>query len=84
MTMNEWHRVREALDDPRWDFRTVAGIARDTGLDPERVKCLLDRHRPEIRQTLSQDRKKIFTLKSRPMKVREVIADLLMFAGNRF
>ena len=84
MTMNEWHRVRKALDDPKWDFRTVAGIARETGLDPERVKRLLDRHRSEIRQTLSRDRKMIYTLKSRPRKLREVIADLQMFAGGVF
>lgn len=82
--MDEWNRVREALDDPRWDFRTVEGIARDTGLDPERVRCLLDRHRSEIRQTLFRDRKKIYTLKSRPRKLREVLADLQMFAGGMF
>ena len=82
--MNEWSRVREALDDPKWDFRTVAGIARDTGLDPKRVKRLLDRHRSEVRQTLSRDRKKIYTLRSRPRKLREVIAELQMFAGGVF
>ena len=82
--MNEWCRVREALDDPKWDFRTVAGIARDTGLDPRRVKRLLDRHHSEIRQTLSRDRKKIYTLRSRPRKLREVIAELQMFAGGVF
>ena len=82
--MNEWRRVRKALDDPRWDFRTEAGIARDTGLDPGRVKRLLDRHRSEIRQTMSRDRRSIYTLKSRPMKVREVIANLQMFAGSSF
>ena len=84
MTMNEWSRVREALDDPRWDFRTVEGIARDTGLDPERIERLLDRHRPETRQTLTRNRKKMYTLKSRPRKLREVIADLHMFASGVF
>lgn len=82
--MGEWRRVRKALEDPRWDFRTVEGIARDAGLDPARVKRLLDRHRSETRQTVSRDRKIIYTLKSRPMKMREVIADLQMFAGGTF
>ena len=32
----EWTKVHAALADPKWDFRTVGGIARETGLDPER------------------------------------------------
>ena len=84
MIVSEWRRVRKALEDPRWDFRTVDGIARDAALDPERVKRLLDRHRSEFRQTISRDRKMIYTLKSRPIKMREVIADLQMFAGSTF
>ena len=43
--MNDWSKVHMALDDPKWDFRTVTGIVKDTGLDRERVECLLDQHR---------------------------------------
>lgn len=82
--MDEWSRVHSALDDPKWDFRTVEGIVRDTGLEPERVKRLLDRHRSEIRQRMSRDRRIIYTLKSRPMKMREIIADLQVYASKSF
>ena len=82
MTDNGWPKVHAALQNPRWDFRTVSGIARDTGLDPGHVARMLKMHRPEIRQTLSRDRRKIYTLKSRPRKMREVIADLQVFASN--
>ena len=80
--MNEWSRVHLALKDPKWDFRTVTGIAKDTGLDQVRVKRLLDQHRPEIRQAMSRDGRIIYTLKSRPMKIREVIANLQVFASK--
>ena len=82
--MDEWSRVHSALGDPKWDFRTVEGIVRDTGLEPERVKRLLDRHRSEIRQRMSRDRRIIYTLKSRPMKMREIIADLQVYASKSF
>ena len=84
MNMSEWSRVHSALEDPKWDFRTVEGIARDTGLEPERVKRLLDQHRSEIRQRMSRDRRIIYTLKSRPMKMRDIIDDLQVYASKSF
>ena len=77
-----WAAVRSALSNPQWDFRTVSGIARDTGLPPERVHHLLEAHRTEIRQTISRDRRPVYTLKSRPMKMREVVADLHLYASK--
>ncbi len=34
--------VAAALEDPRWDFRTVAGIAREIGASREVVEKMLD------------------------------------------
>jgi hypothetical protein len=34
--------VMEALEDPRYRWRTVAGIARQTGLTPKEVLAALD------------------------------------------
>ena len=80
--MNDWSRVHMALEDPKWDFRTVKGIAKDTGLDRERVECLLDQHRPKLRQTVARDGQPVFTLKDRPRKMREIFADIRMFASK--
>lgn len=77
----EWSKVLAALADPRWDFRTIGGIARVTGLDPGRVEHLIRRHRSEVRQTLSRDRE-IYTLGSRPRKLREIVADIQMYASQ--
>ena len=82
--MNDWSRVHTALEDPEWDFRTVTGIVKDTGLDRECVERVLDTHRPEIRQTLSRDGQIIYTLRSRPKKMREIFADIRLFASKSF
>ena len=82
MSDNGWPEIRAALQDPRWDFRTVTGIARETGFDPARVERVLEMHRSEIRQVAARNRQKIYTLKSRPKKMREVIADLQVFVSN--
>ena len=76
MDAGEWARVHAALGDPTWDFRTVKGIAEETGLNPERVQKLLDRHPSEVRWTWSRNRRQIYTLRSRPPKIREIIADI--------
>ena len=79
---HEWSKVHAALADPRWDFRTIRGIARVTRLDPGRVEYLIRRHRSEVRQTLSRNREILYTLRSRPKKLREIVADIQMFASQ--
>ena len=79
-----WPAVRAALANPQWDFRTIAGIVKETGLSEYEVCRELEEHRPEIRQTLSRDRQPLFTLKSRPRKLRETLADLRLFASKSF
>lgn len=50
--MNEQSQVVQsifsALDDPRWEWRTVAGISSDTGLSPEEVRRVLNEQRDQI------------------------------------
>ena len=77
-----WTAVRSALSDPRWDFRTVRGIVKDTGLSEGLVRQLLDEHRSEVRQTVSRDRRRVYTLNSRPRKIREVVPDLRQFTSK--
>ena len=76
---DDWLKVQAALEKSEWDFRTVEGIARDTQLEPGRIELLLRSNRSRVRQTLSRDRRVIYTLKSRPKKLREVFADIQTF-----
>ena len=78
----DWRKVHEALKDSRWDFRTIGGISRQTGLERDRVMELIEQHRSEVRQTVSRKREALYTLASRPRKIREIMADLQRFASN--
>ena len=78
----DWRKVHEAIADSRWDFRTVGGISRQTGLGQDRVRQLLKQHRSEVRQNLSGNREAVYTLASRPMKMREILANIQRFARN--
>ena len=79
-----WSQVRSALTESEWDFRTADGVARDTGLDPKRVKEVIGLHRSEVRQTISRDGTIIYAHRSKPVKVREVIAQMQRFASKAF
>ena len=78
----DWAKVQAALANPAWDFRTVDGITRDTSLPRERVERVLRRNRSMVRRAVSRDRRAVYTLKSRPKKLREFFADVLTFASR--
>jgi hypothetical protein len=80
----EWERVHEALSDPRWDFRTVDGIARSTGLSEEEVAAILDRYKDEVRQSVVPDRhgRALYTLRSRPKKAQEWLAEIRAYLAK--
>ncbi len=77
--------VTDALADERWDFRTVDGIARQTGLDPPEVQQILDEHPDLFRRSYldSEDGKALYTLATRPEKLRERVAELKSFLAKR-
>ena len=44
-----WARVRSALANPKWRFgRTVKGLAKESGLDPQQVEDILVRHQSDV------------------------------------
>ena len=46
--VEEWNRVKRALLDPKWDFRTIDGIADETGIKRQTISELLEEHQKEI------------------------------------
>lgn len=68
-------RVMEALADDRWDFRTIQGIAQQTGLPADAVEEVLTNSEDVRRSDApSPDGHWLFALKSRPVSVRESLA----------
>ena len=88
---DDWARVRAALANPDWDFRTVDGIARETRLPREHVERLLQGHGTAVRRAVSRRWRArgwqfVYTLRSRPTRFRarfrEVVDNILTFAGQ--
>ena len=77
--------VLEAVEDERWDFRTVDGIVRQTGLAPELVQQILDTHPDLFRRSFvsGEDGKALYTLATRPEKLRERLAEIQQYLAKR-
>ena len=73
-----WKKILDALADPQWEFRTVEGIARQTGLQSGEVAQLLKQHRSEVRIAPILDRKDrvLYTDKSRRRTWREILWEI--------
>lgn len=67
--------VFEALDDPRWSWRTVSGIADSTGLTPEAIKAILMKHRELMRTAVSEKFGPIYQLIEREEPPEEKFTD---------
>lgn len=65
--------VMVALADPEWEFRTVEGIARTTGLDIPTVRHVLRKRAAHIRGPLVPDPagRELYTLESRKISLKE-------------
>lgn len=67
--------VFKALDDSRWSWRTLDGIAESTGLDVDTVKSILLHHRGLIRIDVSKQFGPIFQLIERDDPPEEKFID---------
>lgn len=81
-----WDRIGQALSDPKWDFRTVPGLAKATDLSEREVRALLTAHSDQVRQSAVPDRqgRALYTLRSRPKKIREILAEIRAYAAKSF
>ena len=69
-------RVIEALDDDRFDFRTVQGLSEALGVSEEAVQRILDDHEDLVRVSAAPGRngEALYTLRARPVTARESLA----------
>jgi len=76
-------RVRGALSNQKWDFRTIDGIARDTGLSREQVEGVLADHQDLFRQShLTRNGEPLYTLREKRESLRERYAELRDFIAS--
>ena len=81
--MDDALRVLRALSNPKWDFRTIGGIARDTKLSREQVEQVLADHQDLFRQSrLTHNGEPLYTLLDKPETLRERYAGLRDFIAS--
>ncbi len=80
-----WAKILPALEDTRWDFRTVAGLARETGIGAETIQHVLGQHQEDVRKSPDWGNRGrfLYTLKSRRMTLREILADMQFFITGK-
>jgi hypothetical protein len=74
-------RVFEALEDERWDFRTVPALAKSAELPEDHVRAVLRRYPQFIRQSFVPDSRgrALYTLASKGAGLREWYATARAF-----
>jgi|ERR1700733_12322194 len=78
--------VLQALADEKWDFRTIDGISKETGLAPDQVERILRSYPEFVRRSPVRDRigRPIYTLQSRKMKSQEKKALIRLLLTKSF
>jgi hypothetical protein len=74
-------RVIEALDDPRWDFRTIPGLVKSTDLPEHVVRDILNCYSQFVRRSPVPDAqgRELYTLVSKGGGLREWYATTRAF-----
>jgi hypothetical protein len=69
--------VAKALEDPNWDWRTVKGVADDTGLTEERVRALLESSTSVLRSSVPDKKgRSLYTTRQHYKKRRSFLDSL--------
>ena len=80
-----WEKILGALNNPKWDFRTVEGIAKETSLSPEVIQKQLDEHESEVRSFLWKGKQRtVYRSRSRGRTLREIVSHMQTFASQSF
>jgi hypothetical protein len=77
-------QVFQALSDPLWEFRTVSGIAKETGLPSATVERIIAAHGDLIGESEVPDAKgrPLYYLKSRQTPIRQFLSRLRKYLTN--
>lgn len=76
--------IFEAMSQPRWDFRTIKGIASATGISEIQVQKVVESHPDLIRKSRVPNKmgEALFTLQEKPIKLRERLAEVRTYLAG--
>jgi hypothetical protein len=78
-------KVFEALADPEWDFRTVDGIRKVSGLPDSEIRSILEKYKGKLIRKSDipgPQGRDIYTLKSDRADTQELLAKLRTFISK--
>ena len=72
-------RIMRALEDPRWDWRTVDGISRETGIPPAEIRGFLSDSGRSVVRSVARDPqgRPLFTTRKRYREGHSLLERLL-------
>ena len=78
VTRSDEVSIFKELSDERWDLRTIQGLSKATGLPEPVVRDILSKYPDLIRRAavLGTEGRELFTIRERPVRVREKLATL--------
>lgn len=78
ISQQDVQKVLDELSDKRWDFRTIPGLVKATGLPEEAVREVIRLNRSSVYQSPMRDKqgRDLYTIRQNPAKLK----DLLNFA----
>ena len=88
--MSEWRKIVrdanevklfEALEDPKYEWRSLKALKRESGMTEQEVLQVLNRHRSLVREARSQAGESIWTLQERYWK-RGGLTQILDFISH--
>ena len=73
------NQIMAALEDPRWDWRTLDGISRETGIPPEEIRGFLSHSGRMVVRSVARDRqgRALFTSRKRYRESHSLMERLL-------
>jgi hypothetical protein len=76
--------VFAALADPQWDFRTIDGLSKATGLSEKEIAQILEKYPRLVRIAAVPDlnNQTLYTLRSRHRTFREFLATARAFISG--
>lgn len=80
-------KILAALNNPEWSWRTLSGIATDTGISETEVRDILEKIKDRVRVGVSESQGPIFQLKNRvdgpSESLKETLLDYLSMGRRR-
>ncbi|MBM3509205.1 MAG: hypothetical protein FJX61_03575 [Alphaproteobacteria bacterium] len=80
----ETEKVFKALHNPKWDLRTIPGLAKETGLSEESVRKVLAEKRELVRVSDVPDKtgQDLYAPKEKPVSFREFLSKMRIFIAK--